>query len=470
MGICDTNIKPVAQNKIISEPKIKEEPSISTYGKITTENELINLYSYKSAICKIEFKTKKNGKIVNGLGTGFFCEINDDNIPFKKALFTNNHILDEKSIEINKEIEFEYLKQKNIITITKNRKTFTSKKFDYTCIEIFDTDKINNFFKIDNTIFDNKNSLINKEIFILQYANGGDLSNSLGKITAVENKIIKHSAATEEGSSGSPLIKRYNDIVVIGMHVGVEKNIKNEVIINVATPFDIIIKDITNKLFNKNNGSKSIKYRNIINLIYEKNKKKYNHDYNNIFGSKFVENNKENIKLVINGEKSELIEKYNLKIGINNIQLIIINTLTNLECMFYNCKSLKNIEELKYLNTEEVNNFSYMFWDCSSLSDIKALENWNVSNGNDFSYMFWDCSSLRDIEALENWNVSNGINFSGMFWDCSSLINIEALRNWNVSNGKNFSYMFSGCSSLLNIKALHNWNISNKKYFSYMFI
>ena len=83
-------------------------------------------------------------------------------------------------------------------------------------------------------------------------------------------------------------------------------------------------------------GSKIIEYRNIINLIYEKHKKKYNHDYNNIFGSKFVENNKENIKLIINVEKSELIEKYDLKVGINNMQLIIINTLTNLECMFYN--------------------------------------------------------------------------------------------------------------------------------------
>ena len=144
-------------------------PAAIVSSKITTETELINLYSYKSAICKIEFKTVKNGKIVNGLGTGFFCEINDDNIPFEKILFTNNHILDKKSIEINKEIEFEYLEKKIKIIITKNRKTFTNKELDYTCIEIFDTDKIYNFFKIDKEIFDNKNNLVNKEIFILQY-------------------------------------------------------------------------------------------------------------------------------------------------------------------------------------------------------------------------------------------------------------------------------------------------------------
>jgi len=59
--------------------------------------------------------------------------------------------------------------------------------------------------------------------------------------------------------------------------------------------------------------------------------------------------------------------------------------------MFYNCISLKNIEELKYLDTREINNFSYIFEYCESLSDIKGLENWNVSNGNDFSDMFYGC-------------------------------------------------------------------------------
>ena len=47
--------------------------------------------------------------------------------------------------------------------------------------------------------------------------------------------------------------------------------------------------------------------------------------------------------------------------------------------MFYECYYLKNLEELKYLNTKYCNNFSYMFYGCSQLSDIKALEKWNVS-------------------------------------------------------------------------------------------
>ena len=111
---------------------------------------------------------------------------------------------------------------------------------------------------------------------------------------------------------------------------------------------------------------------------------KDNNNYN-IFGEKFTENNKHNIELIINGEKSELLSEYNLKQGKNIISILIKNKLTNLSDMFNNCDSLINIEELKFLNVEEVTDFSGMFSNCSSLSDIKPLENWNVSNGIDFS-------------------------------------------------------------------------------------
>jgi len=65
--------------------------------------------------------------------------------------------------------------------------------------------------------------------------------------------------------------------------------------------------------------------RNTINLIYE-NKIKDEHLIN-IFGQKFVENNKENISLKINGVVNQITEKYNLKEGINNIQIVLINWL-----------------------------------------------------------------------------------------------------------------------------------------------
>ena len=141
------------------------------------------------------------------------------------------------------------------------------------------------------------------------------------------------------------------------------------------------LNDLIKKLLEKD-ASKRLKWeeylnhsffkdKNKINLIYEKRK---GSDYtNNIFGEKFVENNKNNIELIINGKKSELIEKYELKEGENNIEIIIKNKIINLEYMFYKCVSLKNIKELKYLDPKEINNFSYMFSGCWSLSDIKGL-------------------------------------------------------------------------------------------------
>ena len=209
--------------------------------EIISSEELKNIFSNESSMCKI---ICQNGEKNYRACTGFFCEINDDNIPFKKALFTINYIFDESSLEINKEIEFEYLNKIKKIKITKERKIFTNKNLNYTCIEILDTDKINNtFFKIDDEIFKNKNNLIQTFIFVFHYP--GDLSFSYGKILIIENDIITHNADTNPGSAGAPLIKRNNNNLVIGIHIGFIKNGNN-----LAIPFDIIIKNIKEQLNN----------------------------------------------------------------------------------------------------------------------------------------------------------------------------------------------------------------------------
>ena len=145
---------------------VVKEGCPDTHANPETKDEIDDLYLNESAMCKIIYK--KNSE--RGYGTGFFCEINAD-IPIKKELFTNNHILDEDSIEINKEIEFEYLnkkeKENRKLIITKDRRKYTNAEYDYICIEIFDSDKINKYFGIDESDYDNINSLIAKEIFIL---------------------------------------------------------------------------------------------------------------------------------------------------------------------------------------------------------------------------------------------------------------------------------------------------------------
>ena len=404
----------------------------------------------ENCICKIYLEDGKKG-------TGFFCKI-----PFLNnllpVLITNNHVLNEKDIENNKIIQLSINNEVKEIEVDNSRKKYTNpdKNIDITIIEIKpNKDGILNYLEIDeNDIFKNKKNIEleykNKSVYILHYPKG-KLNVSYGLIKDImHNKKINHYCRTEEGSSGSPILS-LETFKIIGIHFGSSPNKK----LNYGACIKYAIDLFNNKY----------KYKNEINIIYKTDKE----GIENIFGDKFVENNKYNIELIINGNKNNLIKEYKLKKGRNNIKIIIKNKITNLEYMFYDCKLLKNIKELEYLDTKDINNFASMFNKCSLLSDINGLENWNVSNGNNFSYMFKGCSSLSNINGLENWNVSKGNNFSHMFNGCALLSDIKALQNWNVSNGNNFSYMFKGCSSISNIKALQNWNVSNGNNFSHMF-
>ena len=85
---------------------------------------------------------------------------------------------------------------------------------------------------------------------------------------------------------------------------------------------------------------------------------------------------KENCKIKINDININFnyFHKF-LKTGNYIIKYIFTNNLTKTNFMFYNCKSLINIE-LSNFNAQKVTNMSYMFSDCKSLTNI------NVSNFN----------------------------------------------------------------------------------------
>ena len=212
--------------------------------------------------------------------------------------------------------------------------------------------------------------------------------------------------------------------------------------------------NISNKNFNREkiDGNK-----NKINLIYiAKSKGLYN-----ILGKKFIESNKNNIDISINGKKNKLVEKFELKEGKNIITIVIKNKLINLSHMFFECDTLKDIYELKFLNVSECTNFENMFCGCKSLVDIKPLQNWNVSNCINFRGMFSRCESLSDINPLQYWNVSNGKDFSFMFNQCIFLKDIQPLNNLDASKGNNFESMFFGCPFFFDKKLLKSWKVSN---------
>jgi hypothetical protein len=116
-----------------------------------TKHEINELLLKEKAMCKIiSDKIENNSKVY---GTGFFVKLEDN----KYGLLTNNHIINK--IEIGNTIHFYYLSKHKKIEITKERKVYTNKELDYTFIEIFKEDNIQDYFKIysDNNIYNLKN-------------------------------------------------------------------------------------------------------------------------------------------------------------------------------------------------------------------------------------------------------------------------------------------------------------------------
>ena len=137
-----------------------------------------------------------------------------------------------------------------------------------------------------------------------------------------------------------------------------------------------------------------------------------------LFGKEFVMNNKDKCYILYEGKKYKLTEYFHIKSnkkGIINIKLVVIENLTSLKNMFYNCSSLISIQGISNLNTNNVTDMSSLFYNCSSLISLPDISNWNTSNVTDMSGLFYNCSSLKSLPDISNWNTSNVRNMSFYF-------------------------------------------------------
>jgi len=454
---------------------IIEEGYIGSDSPIT-KHEINELFLKEKSICKIiSDKIENNSKVY---GTGFFVKLNDNQC----GLFTNNHIIN--NIEIGSTIHFYYLSKYMKIEITKDRKAYTNKELDYTFIEIFKEDNIQDYFKVSPY---NINDLKNYNIFILQYPNNNiELSFSYGKINLVDDSQIKYNASTTNGSSGSPIILRSNDNFVIGIHhseccFSIGGNFK----FNIGTALNSIITDIEQKItkinapINKNNFIQSSKnlfdnsnkdernkmlyeFENKIRCVYNKKDKEPIHlihdfkldinDWDNESKKLYEKTkrniNENNIEIYINNKKIKFNYKYeNEEIGKIKVKFTFKKLLASTSYMFYECSSLESID-LSSFNTNNVTNMKYMFYDCFSLKSID-LTLFNTNNVTDMSCMFYKCSSLKSIE-LSSFNTYNVTDMRSMFYKCYTLKSID-LSSFKTNNVKDISFMFYECSSLKSI-------------------
>jgi hypothetical protein len=230
--------------------ELKKESVLESHGEPITKTEISNLLNMEKSMCKIIIEKCEDNQIKKEKANGFFCEIEKEDCPIKHALFTSNHILNEDNIKPGNIIKIEYFNESSyeekIIKIDETRRVHTNKDYNYTCIEILPSDGIENYFKIDPILFnDKKENLKNSDIFILQYPDDNELSFTYGKIKLLKEDDIIHTASTNEGTSGSPIIRRSKENYIIGLHYD---GIKNFEIIDysfsIGTIFDSILDDI----------------------------------------------------------------------------------------------------------------------------------------------------------------------------------------------------------------------------------
>ena len=412
---------------------------------------------------------------MEGHRTGFFC-----NVPsgwgILKVLMTNNHVLKEEDILINKTIKFsinngiKYFE----IKIDESRKIYTSKKYDVTIIEIKQNDNIdsNSFFDLDNRIFnENPNELFkNKQIYLLYYPKGKQIEYSIGMIKNIceDNFTLRHLCDSSGGSSGGPIINSLN-FHVIGIHKGGAEGAKNY---NLGTFLKQPIEEFKNSSQNNKIEMKvnENEIKDIDELVIQyKIENIENLKRIRILGYNFVKNNKDKCQIILNGNQIELCDHLNFdQINNNNrfeIKLKGMKEIINASYMFagnhQDITPLASLSDISRWNTEKITNISYMFYFCESLSSLPDISNWNTKNVTDISGIFFGCSSLTSLPDISKWNTENVKDMSDIFHHCKLLTSLPDISKWNTENVTYMNWMFGFCSSLSSLPEISTWNTQN---------
>ena len=113
---------------------------------------------------------------------------------------------------------------------------------------------------------------------------------------------------------------------------------------------------------------------------------------------------------------------------------------------FYECKKLKQIEGIEFLNTENVTNMEGMFANCQALTSLDVT-NFNTEKVTTMKNMFADCQALTSLD-LTNFNTAIVETMLTMFYGCSALTTIYASDKFVITKDIWDAVMFYGCTKL----------------------
>ena len=127
------------------------------------------------------------------------------------------------------------------------------------------------------------------------------------------------------------------------------------------------------------------------------------------------------IKILNRGkiEKLTLTKLFGTR-GINIINFIIEGKLTNMNFMFNNCSSLKEVN-FSGIETDQVTEMREMFQECNELENLD-LSNFNTNKVTDMGWMFNECHKLKEIKGINNFNTNKVTNMKSMFQCCKELL------------------------------------------------
>ena len=152
-------------------------------------------------------------------------------------------------------------------------------------------------------------------------------------------------------------------------------------------------------------------------------------------------------------------------ISLNSLTIRFSATnLKYLEYMFYNCSSLSNLD-LQFFSTNNVQNMEYMFHGCSGLETL-GIKNFNTSKVQNMQYMFYGCYKLKSLK-IEDFDCSKVVNMKKMFSDCTSLTSLD-LGNFRTYKVKHLEFMFNNCTNLTEVN-LSKFNTQFTENMEYMF-
>ena len=161
-------------------------------------------------------------------------------------------------------------------------------------------------------------------------------------------------------------------------------------------------------------------------------------------------------QIYVNDDASSMFRAFYGLTEIENIEYLNTEEVTDMSKMFYMADGTLKVGidssgfalrklDLSSFNTGNVTTMESMFSKCWNLEELD-LSGFDTSNLTDMSSMFSNCNSLRSLD-LSGFTTESVTSMSRTFYHCWGLTELD-LSSFNTENVTDFSYMFWWCRNI----------------------